>query len=69
MPYKYSFDSVAAKEYEKAYIWYRQRSETAADNLLIRVEEEIRAICADPYRYRNTYKNLRELSKKNTLIL
>ncbi len=60
--YKYCFDPVAADEYENAFKWYKDRSEIAADNLLIAVEEAIQAICMDPHRYRNTYKNLRELS-------
>ena len=56
------FNPVAAAEYENAYEWYREKSEIAADNLIIEVEETIRAICKDPYRYRNSYKNLHEVS-------
>lgn len=58
MSYPYLFDPAAAKEYEDAFEWYQQRSETAADNLIIEVEETIRTICANPYRYRKTHKNL-----------
>lgn len=56
MAYTYSFDPVAASEYENAFNWYQERSLVAADNLIVEVEECIKAIYKDPYRYRNTYK-------------
>src|SRR5207302_1767459 len=64
MAYSYLFDPAAAKEYEEAFSWYEKKSYLAADNFIIRVQEAITAICTDPYRYRNGYKNLRELSVK-----
>jgi plasmid stabilization system protein ParE len=64
MLYKHIFDLKAADEYEEAYLWYKQRSEVAADKLIIEVEEAIKRICANPDRYRNTYKNLRETALK-----
>ena len=45
MSYSYLFDPIAAKEYEEAFEWYQQRSETAADGFIIEVEEAIRAAC------------------------
>lgn len=65
MPYSYSFDPIVAIEYENTYKWYQERSVTAADNLVISLEETVKNICTQPYRYRNTHKNLRELSLKN----
>jgi plasmid stabilization system protein ParE len=62
MKYAYLFGPLAAKEYEDAFEWYQQRSEIAADNLIIEVEETIRSICEDPYRYRKTHKDLHEVS-------
>jgi plasmid stabilization system protein ParE len=62
MAYNYVFDPIAADEYEEALKWYEERSETAADNLIISIQNAINAICTDPYRYRNTYKSLRELT-------
>ncbi len=54
MAYKYSFDPVAAKEYEDAFKWwYEEKSVTAADNLIVAVQEAIMAICTNPYRFRN----------------
>ena len=64
MSYRHIFDPVAAKEYEDAFKWYEERSFFAADNLILAVENAISAICANPYRYRNTYKNLREITIK-----
>lgn len=54
----------AAQEYENAFEWYQQRSEAAADNLIIEVEETIRAVCQDPHRYKKTYKKVYEISLK-----
>ena len=64
MPYKHIFNPKAADEYENAFFWYQQRSDTAGDRLIIEVEETIKRVCADPYRYRNTYKKMRETSLK-----
>jgi len=52
MSYSYLFDPKAAKEYEEAFSWYEKKSYLAADNFIIRVQEAITSICADPYRYR-----------------
>ena len=64
MPYIHIFDPKASDQYEEAYNWYKKRSEIAGDKLIIEVEEAIKKICADPFRYRKTHKNLRELSLK-----
>lgn len=51
-------------EYKEAISWYFERSEIAADNFIKEIKEKIELICADPVRYRNTYKKLRETSLK-----
>jgi plasmid stabilization system protein ParE len=58
--YKHSFHTAAADEYEQAFLWYQQQSISASEMFLIAVEETIQKICLGPYRYRNTYKKLRE---------
>ena len=62
MPYQHVFDPVAADEYEDAFKWYEDKSIIAADKLIVAVQNAIEAVCTDPYRYRNTHKNLRELT-------
>lgn len=62
MAYQYTFDPIAADEYEEAFICYEEKSIIAADKLIIAFQSAIEAVCADPYLYRNTHKNLRELS-------
>lgn len=64
MAYQYIFDPIAATEYEDAFNWYEEKSTIAADNLIVAVQEAITVVCFNPYRYRNTHKNLRELSLK-----
>lgn len=62
--YQYNIHPGAAKEYEESYDWYEKRSALAADNFKLTVNKSIAVICADPYRNRNTYKNLYELTLK-----
>ena len=64
MAYQYTFDPIAAGEYEDAFNWYEQKNVIAADNLIVAVQDAIMAICTNPYRYRNLHKNLRELTLK-----
>jgi plasmid stabilization system protein ParE len=64
MSYSYLISPVAADEYEEAFTWYEERSVIAADSFIIAVQNAITAACNDPYRYRNPYKNLRELTLK-----
>ena len=64
MKFKYRFDPIAASEYEAAYSWYIERSDKAAEKFLLAVEDAIKAVCANPYRYRNTHKELREITLK-----
>ena len=64
MAYKYIFDPIAANEYEEAFKWYEEKSVVAADTLIIAVQDAIFAVCTNPDRYRNTYKNLREITLK-----
>lgn len=64
MAFSYSFDPISAVEYEEAFKWYNERSELAADNLILAFQQTIEAICNDPFRFRNNYKTYRELSLK-----
>lgn len=64
MSYTHIFEPNALTEYKEAVAWYRERSEAAAENLIIEVKARIEAICSDPLRYRNTYKLFRETSLK-----
>ncbi|MGC4234525.1 MAG: type II toxin-antitoxin system RelE/ParE family toxin [Niabella sp.] len=64
MAYSYVIDPIAAVEYEEAFMWYEERSAAAADGFIIAVQNAISAACDNPKRYRNTHKNLRELSLK-----
>ena len=62
MGYKYLFEPRAAEEYENAFLWYEERSEIAADNFILDIEEALQRICDDPFRYRKTHRKLRGLS-------
>jgi plasmid stabilization system protein ParE len=64
MNYKCRFDPIAANEYEAAYSWYIEQSIKAAENFVIAIDEAINVICANPHRYRNSYKELREITLK-----
>ena len=62
--FQYRIEVSAAKEYEEAYDWYERQSELAADRFKLTVNKSIADICADPFRNRNAYKNLYEVSLK-----
>lgn len=64
MKYGYVYDPVALAEYKEALSWYKERSETAAFDFIAEIKERIGIICSDPFRYRNTYKQFREVSLK-----
>lgn len=64
MLYTYIFEPRALTEYKEAVVWYKERSEPAAANLITAVKSRIEAICNDPLRYRNAYKIFRETSLK-----
>ena len=64
MKYKCRFDPIAANEYEAAYSWYIERSLKAADNFVVAIDEAINAVCANPHRYKKSYKDLREVILK-----
>ena len=57
MAYKYTFDPIAANEYEDAFKWYEQKSVIAADNLIVAVQDAITAVCTNPYRYHNLHNS------------
>src|ERR1044072_8111187 len=64
MKYKFRFDPIAANEYEAAYSWYIERSEKAAENFIAAVDDAVETVCANPLRYRKSYKELREITLK-----
>jgi plasmid stabilization system protein ParE len=64
MSYRCVYDPVALNEYKDAISWYIERSELAAEGFVKEVKDQIAVICNDPFRFRNTYKNYREISLK-----
>lgn len=64
MKCRHTFTPVAFQEYSDAVNWYLERSSIAADHFVMEVTERINAICEDPFRYRNQYKNFYETSLK-----
>lgn len=64
MSYRHNYHQEALDEYKEAVAWYKKRSEMAAENFVKEINEAIELICENPTRYRNTYKNFREISLK-----
>lgn len=62
MSYRHIYDPVALNEYKEAVSWYLERSELAAEGFVKELNEKIAVVCNDPFRFRNTYKNYREIS-------
>jgi plasmid stabilization system protein ParE len=64
MSFDYLFLETAQKEYEEAIEWYQQRSQSAAENFVLSVQETLELICNNPERWRNEYSNYHELGVK-----
>jgi len=65
MRYKYLLHEHAQQDYETSLEWYMERSEQAAKNFIIAVEDALQLICEHPMRWRSLYKNYHELGVKN----
>lgn len=64
MSYRYILHETAQQDYEEALQWYLQRSERAAENLIVAVDIALELICNNPTRWRNEYKHYHELGVK-----
>ena len=62
MSYQHYFEPRALKEYLTALKWYKKRSYLAAPNFVKEVDTAINSICADPFRFRLSYKQFKEIS-------
>jgi plasmid stabilization system protein ParE len=68
--FQYKLHPEAQKEYESSVSWYLERSLKAAKDFVHAVDTGLVEICNNPNRYRNEYKNYRELSiRKYPLLL
>lgn len=64
MNYAYIYEPAALEELREAVIWYGERSEIAARNFIVELKEKLKAICENPFGYRNSYRYFRETSLK-----
>ncbi len=64
MSYSYQLHERAQQDYEEALMWYLQRSQQAAENFVVAVDNALALICAHPARWRNQYKHYHELGLK-----
>lgn len=64
MPFKYILLEDAQIDYEDSLQWYAIRSNQAAMNFIKAVDVALQLICANPKRWRNTFKNYHELGLK-----
>jgi ParE toxin of type II toxin-antitoxin system, parDE len=62
MAFKYKLIPAAQEEYGSSVSWYLKRSLKAATNFVNAVDKGFLAICSDPKRHRNEYKNYYEFN-------
>ena len=62
--YKYILHEHAQQHYETSLQWYAERSEQAAENFILAVDDTLQLIAEHPARWRNSYKNFHELGLK-----
>ncbi len=65
MAYTISYQERALTEYESALSWYRERSESAAENFTNEVQNKIDILRTEPESFKRTYKQFHEVSLKN----
>ena len=61
MSYSIAYQQRAINEYEEATIWYRERSEQAAENFEVSVKQKIGILRDNPIQYKKTYKEFQEV--------
>ncbi|WP_276501516.1 type II toxin-antitoxin system RelE/ParE family toxin [Terrimonas pollutisoli] len=64
MSYRHILHPLAQQEYEEAVEWHAAKSIKAAENLILEIERGLQLICDNPDRWRNEYKDYRELGVK-----
>lgn len=62
MTYSYILNIHAQQEYEQSLEWYGERSTNAAEQFVQAIDNALQLICDSPYRWRNKYKNFREIN-------
>ena len=62
--YRVNFRKRASKEYIETIIWYRQHSLQAAEKFVLAINNIINSISANPYSFRNSYKEFFEVKTK-----
>ncbi|MBI1783272.1 MAG: type II toxin-antitoxin system RelE/ParE family toxin [Sphingobacteriales bacterium] len=64
MSYKAIYNPEALDEYKDAVSWYLERSDVAAEKFAAAINEKVKEICKDAYRYKTTYSFFKETSLK-----
>lgn len=64
MSFSIAYQSRAKTEYELATQWYRERSESAAENFELAVQEKINILRTSPGRFKRSYKQFHEVALK-----
>jgi plasmid stabilization system protein ParE len=62
--YSITYRPVATKEYQDAISWYMERTNPAAEKLVIAINEKLDSICRNPKQYKNLYKNYYEVNTR-----
>ena len=64
MRYEYILHEKAQEDYEQSLLWYKSKSQQAAENFVTAIDDTLLLICEHPFRWRNRYKNFYELGLK-----
>ncbi|MDI9365557.1 MAG: type II toxin-antitoxin system RelE/ParE family toxin [Flavobacterium sp.] len=64
MSYAIVYRQRAAKEYLESLLWYKERSENAAENFVAIISKTLDKVAERPTHFKNTYKHFYEVSTK-----
>ena len=65
MNYAYTLSRYAQEDYKASLKWYAERSEQAAENFVVAIDEALKLICENPERWNNKHENFYEFRLKN----
>ena len=64
MKYQITYRTRASNEYLASIIWYKERSDYAAENFIKAINKTVELLSANPYINKNTYKQFYEIRTK-----
>lgn len=67
--YKLVYLPKALNEFEESLEWYSERSEQASENFIIEIQNKLKEIKSNPFKFRNRHRNFYEARLNGFLLI